>query len=151
MAPRNSTGLLVGKTSEIVLYVCTYIPGYTSQGILCSTSPTLSATSDRRSCRASTFICMFSPMPMGKRSINKKFEFQKHPPKIFMKALPMGTFRKKNPNFWKSPKKEKRKSGADVGRTSAPEKLRPILGSKQRNSESVTDIDRQNQRLRHEF
>ena len=41
--------------------------------------------------------------------------------------------------------------GANVGPRSASEKRRRMFSSKRRDSESSTDIDRQNQRPRHEF
>ena len=58
-------------------------------------------------------------MPMGKRSINKKNEFQRHPPDFFRTRVLWARSEKKKkvPNFWKSPKKAN--LGADVGPTSA--------------------------------
>ena len=46
---------------------------------------------------------------------------------------------------------KKSNSGADVGPRSGSEKLERMFGSKRQDSESSTDIDRQKQRLRHEF
>ena len=94
---------------------------------------------------------------MGKR-INNSLNFQKDALQNvlehdFLWALleqQQQQQQQKVPNFWEKPEKEN-KSAADVGPTSAWEKLSPIFGSEPRDSESLIDIDWQNQRLRHEF
>ena len=67
--------------------------------------------------------------------------------RIFQVQLAMGTF------LWTGAfgKARTNNYGVDVGPRSASGKLRRMFGSKRRDSESSTDIDRQNQRLRHEL
>ena len=57
------------------------------------------------------------PMSMGKRSINKKFEFQRYPPELFRTHFLWARLEKKKSKLLKKP--EKSKYGADVGPTSA--------------------------------
>ena len=88
---------------------------------------------------------------METQSFREKFEVPKIPVRIFQVQLAMSTILQtegskllENPEktqFW----------GPDVGPRLASEKLKRMVGSKRRDSESSTDIDRQNRRLRHEI
>ena len=85
-------------------------------------------------------------MPMETQSSDENFEF-----KIFqVQLLLLSTIHKmERAKLLENP--EKNDSGADVGPRSASEKLTRKFGSDRRDSESSTDIDRQNQRPRHEL
>ena len=63
----------------------------------------------------------------------------------------MGTILQKKGNSKLLENPEKNIYGADVGANIGSEKLRRMFISKRRDSGSSADIDRQNQRLRHEF
>ena len=95
------------------------------------------------------FFKAFTPVTMETRCFHKKVEFQKYPPKDLCTArYERKIFEKKVANFSKNPKKK------ILGRSWAKIGLRttqPNVCSKQRDSESWTDIDRQNQRLRREI
>ena len=86
-----------------------------------------------------------------KRKVPNKSLNNKDTRQIFLKVqLAMDTFDQAESSILlKNP--ENSKSGADVGPRSAWEKLMQMFGSKRRDSESSTDIDRPNQLLRHEF
>ena len=86
---------------------------------------------------------------MEMRCFHKKLEFQRYPPKDFCTArYEHKSSKKKVSNFSTPP--PKKNSWADLGPRSA-EKTQPNVDSKRRDSESSTDIDGQNQRLRHEI
>ena len=97
-----------------------------------------------------SIIIIVGPMPMETQSFHKKFELQRYSPENFRYSLLWARFFKpKVPNFLG--KHEENYFGADVRPRSASEKLRPMFSLKRRDSDCSTDIDRQNQRLRHEF
>ena len=77
------------------------------------------------------------PVTMETRCLHKKLEFQRYPPKDICTARYERKSSEKKTNF----------SWAKIGlRITQPNDC-----SKRRDSESWTDIDRQHQRLRHEF
>ena len=80
------------------------------------------------------------PVTMETRCFHKKLEFQRHPPKDFCTARYEHKSSKKNQTFQK-PRRKK-----ILGRSWAKIGLRkqPNISSKRRDSESWTDIDRQN-------
>ena len=89
------------------------------------------------------------PVTMETRCFHKKLEFQRYPPKDFCTArYERKSWTKKFQTFQKPRKK------SFLGRSWAKIGLRitqPNVCSKRRDSESWTDIERQNQRLRHEI
>ena len=89
------------------------------------------------------------PVTMETRCFRKKLEFQRYPPKDFFTAR--YEHKSSERKFQTSQKPRKKlfldRSLAKVGLR----KTQPNVSSKRRDSESWTDIDRQNQRLRHEI
>ena len=89
------------------------------------------------------------PVTMETRCCQKKLEFQRYPQKDFCTAR----YEHKSSIFFFQTFQKKRKkyffgrSWAKIGLR----KTQPNVVLKRRDSESSTDIDRQNQRLRHEF
>ena len=86
------------------------------------------------------------PVTMEARCFHEQLEFQSYPPKDFCTARYERKSSKKKFQTRKK-KTEKKNSLADLG----PRKTQPNVCSKRRDSESWTDIDRQNQRLCHEI
>ena len=89
------------------------------------------------------------PVTMGTRCFHKKLEFQRYPPKDFCTARYERKSSKKKFQTFQKPRKKSfmGRSWAKIGLR----KTQPNVCSKRRDSESWTDIDRQNQRLRHEI
>ena len=90
------------------------------------------------------------PLTMETRCFHKKLEFQRYPPKYFCTArYEHKSSKKMFSNFSKTPKKNIF-PGPILGQD-RPEKTKPNVNLRRRDSESSTDVDRQNQRLRHEI
>ena len=101
-------------------------------------------------------LCNFVPLrpvTMETRCCPKNFEFQIYPPKDFLyrSLLAMSTIlRKKSFKRFNTPPRKRQflgRSWVKIGLR----KTQPNVNSKRRDSGSSTDIDRQNQRLRHEI
>ena len=89
------------------------------------------------------------PVTMEPRCFREKLEFQRYPPKDFCTA---GYERKSSKKKFQTIQKSRKKK--ILGRFWAKiglRKTQPNVCSKRRDFESWTDIDRQNQRLRHEI
>ena len=89
------------------------------------------------------------PVTMETRCFHKKLEFQRYPPKDFCTACYEHRSSKKEFQTFQNPPRKYflGRSWAKIGLR----KTQPNVCSKRRNSESSTDIDGQNQRLRHEI
>ena len=89
------------------------------------------------------------PVTMETRCFHKKLEFQRYPPKDLCTARYERKSSKKNFQTFQKPRKKQflSRSWAKIGLR----KTQPNVCSKRRDSESWRDIDRQNQRLRHEI
>ena len=86
---------------------------------------------------------------METRCFHKKLEFQRYPPKDFCTARYERKSSKKKFQTFQNPRKKQflGRSWAKIGLR----KTQPNVCSQRRDSESWTDIERQNQRLRHEI
>ena len=89
------------------------------------------------------------PVTMETRCFHKKLEFQRYPPKDFCTARYEHKSSKKKFQTFRKPRKKPflGRSWAKIGLR----KTQPNVCSKRRDSESWTDIERQNQRLRNEI
>ena len=87
----------------------------------------------------------FFPSDSDLAEMLKSWNFKDTRQKISVPLAMSTNLRKKSFKLFKNP--EKKHSWADLG----PRKTQPNVCSKRRDSESWTDIDRQNQRLRHEI
>ena len=98
-----------------------------------------------------------TPVTMETRRLHEKLRFQRYPPKDFCTARYERKSSKKSFKLFKNP--EKKIPGPILGQDrpgknscqDRPGKTHPNVCSNRRDSESWTDIDRQNQRLRHEI